>query len=66
MDIKEIQKDLSDYLAKKYGNRVQLPDSARSRNRRKKRSKREKEEKKREPFVHPFRHEARGVEGLSG
>ena len=33
VDIKEIQKDLSDYLARSTVNGFNLPDSARSRNR---------------------------------
>ena len=65
IDIKEIQKDLSEYLAKKYGRRVQfagfgpIPEPSGEKMKRGKR-------RKSPSFSNSFRYEAGRIEGLSG
>ncbi len=66
IDIDEIQKDISEYISKKYGIKFKVaafgaaPETAREKG-----EEGAKESEKRR-CLHPFRHEARGAEGLPG
>ena len=66
IDIDEIQKDISEYISKKYGIKFKVaafgtvPETAREK------GEEEAKESKDERCLHPFRHEARRIEGLPG